>query len=575
MAEKKPMKKFDRLQRFCLFLLAAALIVPTGCGESMPPQNTVSRKGMVVSVNDLATRVGVDILRQGGNAVDAAIGVGFALAVVYPEAGNLGGGGFMVIRFPDRPPTSIDFRETAPSAAHRDMYLTESGAVDPEKSLRGYLAAGVPGTVKGLELAHRLYGRMPWKRLVQPAVELAEQGFRLSEDQARSWRNMAGAFPSTFRVFGHAWDVFARNERFCQPDLAQTLIAIRDEGDSGFYTGRIAELIEADMKRNGGLVTVQDLAGYRAVERQPIIGSYRGYEVISMPPPSSGGIALIEMLNILEGYNLADLGPESPETVHRVVEAMRLAFADRALYLGDPDFVDIPVEKLTDKTYADELLSQIQLGVAGRSSMFSVSARGSFFHESHETTHYSIADSTGLTVAVTTTLNGVYGSLAVVDSAGFLLNNEMDDFTAKPGEPNLYGLIQGTANAIEPHKRMLSSMTPTIVVRDSQLVLAAGSPGGPTIINTVLQVLLHSIDFESTIDEAVSAPRFHHQWFPDVIDYESDRFDPLLLRQLEEWGYSLNPVTSLGKAHALAFDALNKTFRGAADPRGKGSARGY
>jgi len=558
----------------CWLILILPIAMVGGCQQAQPNRTATARDGMVVSAHDLASRVGVELLRSGGNAVDAAVGVGFALAVVYPEAGNLGGGGFMVIRFPDNSSTAIDFRETAPGAARRDMYLDENGEFIPQKSQRGYLAAGVPGTVKGLALAHEKYGLLSWERVIEPAIALAEKGFDLTEKQAAALQKVGEAFPSSNKVFGKALSNFRAKQNFRQPELAQTLRAVQQEGEQGFYTGAVADLIVQDMARNGGLINLADLAGYRAVEREPLTAVYRDFDLILMPPPSSGGIALIEMLNILEFYDLAGPGPQYAETVRLIIEAMRLAFADRAHFLGDPDFVDIPVQKLIAKSYAAELRGKIPAFGAGHSEE-SAEIPAAMQGEARETTHYSVADRSGLAVAVTTTLNGSFGSLAVVDGAGFLLNNEMDDFTAKPGAANMFGLIQGEANAIQPHKRMLSSMTPTIVCRQGQLHSVVGSPGGPTIITTVLHVLLHTLDYGKNIEEAIAAPRFHHQWLPDVVEYERDRFDDDLIAGLQEWGYQLRSTGVLGQVHGLSWDPSAQNFYGAADPRGDGSARGF
>jgi gamma-glutamyltranspeptidase/glutathione hydrolase len=534
--------------------------------------------GLVVSSQKLASAAGVEIMKKGGNAVDAAVATGFALAVVHPTAGNIGGGGFMVIRFADGKAVTIDYREMAPARAHRDMYLTADGSVDEYKSQVGYLAAGVPGSVAGLCHALVTYGSLPLKTVMKPAIRLADKGFHLSEDQARSFARLKSdfsRFPSSKKVFLKSdGTTYEAGELFRQPDLARTLKEIARSGGHAFYEGRIAELIEADMAANGGLITRQDLAAYRAIERPPIMTTFHDVGVISMAPPSSGGIALAEMLNMLEMFDLKSLGHNSSAYVHVLSEAMKRAFADRAEFLGDPDFVQVPAQGLLSKSYARSLFASFNADKATPADFIKAGDPANW-HESEQTTHYSVADRNGTAVAVTTTLNGSYGSYAVVAGAGFLLNNEMDDFAAKPGSPNMYELIQSEANAIVPGKRMLSSMTPTILVRNGQLYLIIGSPGGPTIINTVLQVVLNVAQFNMDIQEAIDAPRFHHQWFPDEIRYERDGLVKDVLQRLTALGHKTADRSVIGEAEGIVYDQARKIYWGAADGRGEGTVVGY
>lgn len=525
------------------------------------------RENCVVSDSAIASRVGAQVMAAGGNAVDAAIATGFALAVTFPEAGNIGGGGFMVVRLADGTSMALDFRETAPRAATRNMYLGPDGKVTQD-SLIGHRAAGVPGTPRGLWEAHRKFGKLPWKRLVEPAVVLARDGFKLERGQAASLR--AGA--DLFKRFPASWSQFSRNGNFYawgetlkQPDLASTLARIRDGGADGFYRGKTAELIDVDMKRNQGLITKDDLAAYRAEWRKPITGSYRGYEIVTMPPPSSGGVCLVHMLGILEGYDLKPLGWNSAETLHLMVEAMKRSFADRSEAMGDPGFVRVPVEKLLSSDYIAERRSAIDPKRATPARDVKPGVEPA--REGEHTTHYSVVDKAGNAVAVTYTINTGFGSGAVVNGAGFLLNNEMDDFAARPGTPNGYGLVQGEANAIQPGKRPLSSMTPTIVTRGGKLAYVIGSPGGPTIINTVLQTFLNVAEFGMTIQEAVAAPRFHHQWLPDEIRHEPRGLSPELRQAMETKGHVFAArAARMGSCHAIAIGPDGARLAGI-DPR--------
>jgi gamma-glutamyltranspeptidase/glutathione hydrolase len=521
---------------------------------------------MVVSASSIASEAGRDVLAAGGNAVDAAIATGFALAVTYPAAGNVGGGGFMVVRFPDGRATTFDFRERAPSAATPDMFTDSTGAYSARIHHDSYRSVGVPGTVAGFALAHRRYGDTQWARLVDPAVRLARDGFLVPIGLAQSLesaRPQFSPYAASVTAYTRNGASYTAGERLLQPDLARTLTRIRDEGQDGFYRGETARLIAAEMRRGGGLITEADLAQYEAKERAPIRGSYRGYDIISMPPPSSGGVALVEMLNILEGYDLRAARHNSAPYVHLVTEAMRRAFLDRARYLGDPDFVQPPVERLTSKAYAAKLRATIEADRATVSAPAQVDER----YESTQTTHYSVVDASGMAVSVTYTLEDTYGLGAVVPGAGFILNNEMGDFNGKPGLTDSTGLIGTAANVTRPGKRMLSSMTPTIITRGGQLVGVVGSPGGRTIINTVLQVILNQIDFDMGIEDAVAARRFHHQWLPDVLYVERQGLSQDAVSALESAGYRVRWTDEQGTAHSIRIDPLTGARQGAADPR--------
>ena len=536
-----------------------------------------AKKGMVVAADPIAANVGLKILKEGGNAVDAAVAVGFALAVTYPGAGNIGGGGFMVMRFADGTVKSLDYRETAPAAAKRDMFLDKSGNFLEQKSTRGHLACGVPGSVAGMMYAQRRYGRLTRAQVMKPAIELAEKGFhlhyRLAEDLERMLPEFS-AFRSSKKAFSKNGKPYAEGELFRQKDLAATLKRIRDKGRDGFYTGKTAQLIVAEMKRGGGLITLHDLEEYASVIRDPVRGTYRGYEIISSGPPSSGGVALVQLLNILEGYNLEEYGWNSSKSVHRMVEAMRRVYADRAEFLGDPDFVKIPVAWLTSKKYAEQRRATIDTAKATPSDQISHGIQPP--PEKDHTTHYSVVDRFGNCVSVTTTLNDAYGSKVVVTGAGFLLNDEMDDFSAKQGVPNEYGLVGNSANAIAPNKRMLSSMTPTIVLKDGKPFMVIGTPGGSTIMTTVLQVIVNVIDFKMTIQEAIDAPRIHHQWLPDRLMYEERALSQDAIDNLRAMGHSVHMRESTtGLAEGIMFDRKRGLLLGATDPRGYGEAVGY
>ncbi len=538
---------------FLLALLLASCVSPAA-----PPL----AGGAVAAPEPHASEVGAEILRRGGNAVDAAIAVHFALAVTFPNAGNLGGGGFMLVHKDGRE-TSFDYRETAPAAAHRDLFLDTEGNVVPGMSLNTAKAAGVPGSVAGMALAHRRFGSLPWKDLLAPAVRLAEEGWVLDAWSARSFaaerRNNAADY-----LRGRA------GERFVQKELAATLRRIAEQGPDGFYRGQTARLIAEEMKRSGGLITLEDLARYEAKERAPVEGTYRGLRVVSMPPPSSGGIALLQLLNMMEGSRPGTLPHNGAAHVHLACEIEKRVFADRAEHLGDPDFHKVPVARLVDKAYAVERAKGVS---PDRRTPPGDIAHDRFPAEKEETTHFSIVDKWGNAVSNTTTLNGSYGCGLVVRGAGFLLNNEMDDFSAKPGVPNMFGAIGREANAIAPGKRMLSSMTPTFVFRDGRLWLVLGTPGGTTIFTTVFQVIVNRVDFGMPLARAVAAPRFHHQWPPlrkdaDPISVETG-FDRGPQKALEALGYALQPRGRIGDVHALEITP-ERVATGESDPRGIG-----
>lgn len=561
-----------------LYSLIIISLLAAGCGNDLPVILTGKdidvKDALVVSAHPEASRVGAEVMAAGGNAVDAAVAVEYALAVCYPSAGNIGGGGFMVLRFADGTTDAIDYREKAPSAAHRDMYLDSSSNVIEGLSLDTHLSAGVPGTVDGTLYAHSLYGKLPLERIIQPAIDLAVNGFALTAAQAASLNGMKETFiqrndlPVAF-VRDLPWQ---EGDTLYQPELGETLKRIRDKGRAGFYEGETAGMIIDECASGNGIISTADLSEYRSVRRNPVIIEYRGYKVISMPPPSGGGILLAQILAMTELTSGASDSYMKPSTIHLMVEAERRAFADRAYYLGDPDFTDIPVEALLNKEYLMQRISDINPGRATPSS--SVTRGTITSHESEETTHYSIVDKEGNAVAGTTTLNNSYGTAIVVGGAGFILNNQMDDFSVKPGTANLYGLTGGEANAVGPGKRMLSSMTPTIVEKDHSLFMVVGSPGGSTIITTVFQVVRNVVDFGMNIYDAVAAPRFHHQWLPDVISYEEGTIDSLIIVELNSMGHKLSPRGPIGRADAILIGNDGRRYAGA-DPRGDDTAAGW
>src|SRR5271154_842364 len=555
------------LLRILAPILAAALIVPPA-GARDP---VYARNGMVVAQEPLAADVGVAVLKSGGNAIDAAVAVGFALAVTYPFAGNLGGGGFMLVRLADGRSDFIDFREIAPGKASHDMYLDSNGA-PTQDSITGWRASGVPGTVRGLELAHKKFGSKPWSTLLQPAIDLAANGFPVSRWQMESWREYGyslSRFPESKRIFLKGGAGYDWQENFRQPDLARTLGRIAASGSKDFYEGETAKLVAEAMAKNGGLITRDDLRNYRAVERTPLEGDYHGYHIITSPPPSSGGVGILQMLAMLDDSGYETSGAGSASEYHYLAEVMRRFYADRSSYLGDPDFVKNPIAALLDPAYIRARRASIDLAHAAPTGDVNPGLPAS--HEGANTTHFSIVDAQGNCVALTYTLNNGYGSGVTVPGAGFLLNDEMDDFSAKPGTPNMFGLVQGENNSIAPGKRPLSSMAPTIVTKDGKPFLVLGAPGGATIISAVLQVILNVIDFHMNVQDAVDFPRIHHQWKPDVLAIERGVSpDPVAL--LAKMGY-VSRETVLAEVQAI--EVSNGWLEGGHDDRGPGEALGY
>jgi len=538
--------------------------------------------GMVASQHEIASRIGVEVMKKGGNAVDAAIAVGIALAVVYPEAGNIGGGGFMLIRKSNGEAHAIDYREMAPKAATRNVFLDQKGELikGEGSSTIGYRASGVPGTLAGFDMAFKKYGsgKVTWRDVVEPARLLAQNGYALSYRLAnlfRGYRDNLSKYPESNRVFLRSGKFYNEGDLFVQPDLAQTLGRIERLGAQEFYTGKTAQLIADDMKANGGLITLDDLKNYQAKERTPLTGTYRGYQIVTMPPPSSGGIVMLQVLNMLEGYDVRAMQYNSAAKYHVLAESMQRAFADRAEFMGDPDFADVPLAKLVDKKYAEERRSSIQSNKASSSAEV---GHGNIVagKEHTETTHFTVVDKDGTVVTNTYTLNDLYGSAVTVKGAGFLLNDEMDDFAAQPGKANMFGLIQGEKNSVQPGKRPLSSMTPTIVLKkDGTPWFALGARGGPRIISAVIQTVINVIDHDMDIQQAIDAPRIHHQWFPDEILFEPYGMSPDTQNILTGYGHKFASRPGyVAQATGIMID--NKGTRlGAVDSRGDGEAVGY
>ncbi len=534
-----------------------------------------AKSGMVATEQALASQVGLDILKRGGNAVDAAVAVGFALAVVLPNAGNIGGGGFMIIHdSKSGKDVALDFRELAPEKASRDMYLDAKGNVISGKSLYSHLAVGIPGTVAGMDLALRKYGSMKWKDVIAPAIRLAEQGFEISPHLAElidSSKNQLGKWSASRAIFFKDGKPMLAGERLLQKDLAQSLRLIAEQGPAAFYEGAVAKKIVAEMQQHEGLISASDLKNYKAVERIPVRGNYRGYEVVSMPPPSSGGVHIIQMLNMLEHYPLKEQGANSAQTLHQLSEVMKLAYADRSEFLGDPDYYKVPLKGLTSRAYADELVKKIQPDRATPSA--EIKPGKPLHYESDQTTHYSVADKFGNIVATTYTLNLNFGSGIVATGTGIVLNNEMDDFSVKAGVPNAFGLLGGDANAVQGWKRPLSSMSPTIVLKDGKPFLVTGSPGGSRIITTTLQTILNVIDHGMNVAEATISPRIHQQWMPDQLRFEKG-ISMDTLRLLEQKGQVLRPAATLGKTQTIQI--VPQGFAGYSDPRNPdGAALGF
>lgn len=548
---------------------AAPAVPPVSYGVGADTFHPVkAQHGMVASVDATATEVGVKILQQGGNAVDAAIAVGYALAVTHPQAGNLGGGGFMLLRTASGNTTSIDFREMAPVRASRDMFLDNAGNADSKKSLTSHLASGVPGTVAGFSLASQKYGTLPLSTLIQPALTLARKGIVVNESLADDL-NVYGkevllAHPNSKAIFFKADGTpYRKGEKLVQRNLARSLELIAQQGPDAFYKGKIADEIAGEMQQHGGLISKADLANYQAIERKPISGTYRGYQVFSMPPPSSGGIHIVQILNILENFDLAKMGSGSADAMQVMAEAEKYAYADRSEYLGDPAFVKVPWQALTSKAYASSLAKQIDLAKARPSAEIKPGKLAPY--ESNQTTHFSVVDKDGNAVAVTYTLNTTFGSGVMAGNSGILMNNEMDDFSARPGTPNFFGLVGGEANAIQPYKRPLSSMSPTIIAKDGKTWLVTGSPGGSRIITTVLQMVVNSIDFGMNVAEATNAPRFHHQWLPDQLRVEKG-FSPDTLKLLSEKGQNVKVMPAMGSTQSIMLGPDGMRY-GASDPR--------
>jgi gamma-glutamyltranspeptidase/glutathione hydrolase len=568
--------------RFLTLALVYCLLSPVSAFSSKAYREAPTAKhAMVASQHPLASQIGVDIMKKGGNAVDAAIAVGLALAVVYPEAGNIGGGGFMVIRKKDGSAFAIDYREMAPAAAHRDVFVNDKGELmrGEGSSTIGYRASGVPGVVAGFELAFRKHGsgKVKWADLVEPARLLAQDGYILSHRLAELFRGYSESlakYPESKRIFLNDGTFFETGDRLVQKDLAETLNRIKLNGAKGFYEGKTAELIAADMKANNGLITLKDLKNYKAREREPLRGTYRGHEIITMPPPSSGGIVMLQVLNMLEKYDVGKMGFGSAERFHLLAEASRRAFADRAEYMADPDFANVPAKSLIDKSYAAERLKTFDAAKASTSK--DIGFGKVQIAEGSETTHYTVADSEGSVVSNTYTINDLYGSRVTIKGTGVLMNDEMDDFAARPGRPNLYGLIQGERNQVEGGKRPLSSMTPTIVLRkDGSVWFAVGARGGPRIISAVMQTVINVIDHGMDIQSAIDAPRIHHQWLPDELMYEQHGMSPDTMKILTGYGHKFSArAGNIASATGIMIDEKGNRI-GAIDSRSDGEAIGY
>ncbi|GGW86059.1 gamma-glutamyltransferase [Salegentibacter mishustinae] len=558
----------------CLLGCADATKVFTETSNS--GKTAFAKNGMIVSAHPEATRVGYEILKKGGNAIDAMVGVHFALAVVYPSAGNLGGGGFLMYRENSGEISSLDFREMAPAAAHEDMYLDEEGNVIEGQSLYGQKASGVPGSVDGMFTAHERFGTLSFEELITPAIKLANKGFKITAHQARNYNNYKKVFlennrnPRTVKLIKKT--EWKEGDLLVQKDLAATLKRIKNNGRAGFYEGKTAELLVAEMKAGNGIIELEDLKNYKSTWRKPVKGNYSGHKIYSMAPSSSGGIALVQLLKISEHFPISKYGSKSAKTIHIMTEAERRVYADRAKHLGDSDFWDVPIDELLADDYIEERAGEIDLSQATSSQEIRAMELDNIA-ESEETTHYSIIDGQGNAVSLTTTINSAYGSKVFVEGAGFLMNNEMDDFSSKPGVPNKYGLLGGAANSIQPGKRMLSAMTPTLIEKDGELFMVVGTPGGSTIITSVYQTILNVIDHGMSMTEAVSEKRFHHQWKPDQIYMEKNAIDQEVIEELKKMGHKVKTRGSIGKVDAILVNP-DGSYEGAADPRGDDWAMG-
>ncbi|SDT48301.1 gamma-glutamyltranspeptidase / glutathione hydrolase [Mucilaginibacter mallensis] len=563
-----------KTSQIALLLLTGFL--PLGCvqGQLTNTSGHEYRNGMVVCAYPDASQAGLTILQKGGNAVDAAVAVQFALAVTLPEAGNIGGGGFMVYRGADGQTNTLDFREKAPAMASTNMYLDSAGNVIPDMSLYTHKASGVPGSVDGMVTAHKKYGKLSWAVLLQPAIDLATNGFKITKHLANDLNRNQAIFKklNPGKIYLLKDTPWKEGDVLAQPDLAKTLELIRDKGRDGFYDGPVADALVAEMKKGDGLISKADLTNYHAVWRNAITGNYKGYKIITMPPPSSGGIALLQLLKSVEKYPIQKWGHNQDSTVQVMVEAERRVYADRSKYLGDPDFYKVPVDSLLNPVYLNARMKSLNWNAATPST--SIQPGAFVGYESDQTTHYSIVDRDGNAVSITTTLNDSFGSKIFVAGAGFLLNNEMDDFSSKPGVPNMFGLIGGKANSIQPGKRMLSSMTPTIIEKDGQLFMVVGTPGGATIMTSVFQTILNVIDFDQDMQQAVTSKRFHSQWLPDNVEIEAGALDTLTRQKLEKKGYKIIDYRPIGRV-----DAILKTkwgyYDGGADPRGDDTKLGW
>jgi gamma-glutamyltranspeptidase/glutathione hydrolase len=563
------------MKRITYSILLILLII--SCSKEPQPAlfGTKGYNGMVSSAHPAASAIGVEILEKGGNAYDASIAVQFALAVAYPSAGNIAGGGFLVYRQSNGVVGSLDFREKAPLASHRDMYLNENGEVVENLSTMGHLAVGVPGSVDGMFQIHQKLGSLPFEELIEPAIQLAKNGVILTKKEADKLNEQQNNFVEANHHLPHLVreKPWAEGDTIRHPNLAKTLIRIRDNGRSGFYEGQTAQLIVNEMEKGNGIITFEDLAGYHSVWREPLISKYKSFEIIGMPPPSSGGIALIQLLKGVENYAIANWGFNTTQTVHLMIELERRVYADRATYLGDPDFYQVPVAELTSDAYLQDRFSNIKLD--SKTSSQQIKTGNVEFIESIETTHFSIVDTYGNAAAITTTLNGSFGSKVLVEGGGFFLNNEMDDFSVKPGVPNMFGLVGGEANEIVPQKRMLSSMTPTILTKNDSLYMVVGTPGGSTIITSVFQTILNVIEHQMTMQEAVNAKKFHHQWLPDHVLVEANAIDSTTLVELEQMGHVMILRDGIGRMDAILMHE-DGAMEGAADyTRGDNTALGY